>query len=225
MQRQEFQGRAEAEHKEFVREYKTFKGVIQATRDIILEAVDHEYLLEIEDKILGFLNQTPNDMLTHLQNQGGALDFAGAKTLLAERDGEWDASKVPHIYFSRVEKTIQRLTHAGITSDLTNIKTWCSTISKHQENSMQQSGNGNRYQRFRKHGRTSKLSSQQESAQKKTSAEQTHCKEFQSKHDQGVSQSNEETDCLPNQDPYMPDGNTHQKHHQCHEGNDVPHQE
>jgi hypothetical protein len=49
---------AEAEHKEEVKEYKTFQGVVQAMKDIILEVVDHEYLLEIEDEILGFLNQT-----------------------------------------------------------------------------------------------------------------------------------------------------------------------
>ena len=58
--------RAEAEHKEEVKEYETFQGVVQATKDIILEAVDHEYLMEIEDEILGFLNQTPTDMLNHL---------------------------------------------------------------------------------------------------------------------------------------------------------------
>ncbi len=72
--------RAEMEHKEFVREYETFQGVVQATKDIILEAINHKYLLEIEDKILGFLNQTPTDMLTHLRNCGGALDFADTKT-------------------------------------------------------------------------------------------------------------------------------------------------
>ena len=110
--------RAEAEHKEEVREYETFQGVMQATKDIIMEAVDHEYLLEIEDEILGFLNQTPTDMLTHLRNRGGALDFADTKTLLAERDGEWDPSEVPQLYFNRVEKAIQGLTRAGITSDL-----------------------------------------------------------------------------------------------------------
>jgi hypothetical protein len=110
--------RAEAEHKEEVREYETFQGVIQTTKDIFLEAVDHEYLLEIEDEILGFLNQTPTDMLNHLRNRGGALDFADTKTLLAERDGEWDASEVPQLYFNRVEKAIQGLTRAGINSDL-----------------------------------------------------------------------------------------------------------
>jgi hypothetical protein len=60
----------------------------------------------------------PMDMLTHLRNQGGALDFADTKMLLAERDGEWDASEVPQLYFNRVEKAIQGLTHAGINSDL-----------------------------------------------------------------------------------------------------------
>jgi hypothetical protein len=110
--------RAEAEHKEQVREYETFQGVTQATKDIIQEAVDNEYLLEIEDEILGFLNQTPTDMMTHLRNRGGALDFADTKTLLSERDGEWDASEVPQLYFNRVEKAIQGLTRAGINSDL-----------------------------------------------------------------------------------------------------------
>jgi len=110
--------RAEAEHKEEVKEYETFQGVVQATKDIILEAVDPEYLLEIEDEILGYLNQTPTDMLNHLRDRGGALDFADTKTLLSERDGEWDASEVPQLYFNRVEKAIQGLTRAGINSDL-----------------------------------------------------------------------------------------------------------
>jgi hypothetical protein len=60
----------------------------------------------------------PTNMLTHLRNQGVALDFADTKTLLAERDGEWDASKVPQLYFNQVEKAIQGLTRRGITSNL-----------------------------------------------------------------------------------------------------------
>jgi hypothetical protein len=95
--------RAETEPKEAVKEYKTFQEVVQATRDIILEVVNNEYLIEIEDKILGYLNQTPTNMLTYLRNQGGALDFTDTKFLLAEQDGEWDASEVPRIYFNRVE--------------------------------------------------------------------------------------------------------------------------
>jgi hypothetical protein len=112
------QARGEADYKEEVKEHETFQGVVQATKDIILEAVDHEYLMEIKDEILGFLNQTPTDMLNHLQNRGGALDFADTKMLLAERDGEWDASEVPQLYFNQVEKAMQGLTCAGVNSDL-----------------------------------------------------------------------------------------------------------
>ena len=57
-------------------------------------------------------------MLNHLQNRGGALDFADTNTLLAERDGEWDASEVPQLYFNWVMKAMQGLTQAGINSDL-----------------------------------------------------------------------------------------------------------
>ncbi len=106
------------EHKEEVREYETFQGVIQPTKDIIQEAVEHKYLLKIEDKILAFLHQTPTDMLNHLRNHGGALDFADTKTLLAERDGEWDPSEVPQLYFNEVKKAIQGLIRVEITSDL-----------------------------------------------------------------------------------------------------------
>jgi hypothetical protein len=109
---------AEAVHKEQIAQFKIFAGVEQALRDIILEAVDHDNLLEIEDDTLGFLNQTPRSIINHLRSQGGALDFADTKTLPAERDAEWDVSEVPQIYFNRVEKAIKGLTRAGIVSDL-----------------------------------------------------------------------------------------------------------
>ena len=110
--------RAEAEHKEDVAQYEIFKGVEQALKDIIQEAVEHDYLLEIEDDTLGFLNQTPRQMIDHLKARGGALDFADTKTLLSERDTEWDISENPQVYFNRVEKAVKALTRAGITSDM-----------------------------------------------------------------------------------------------------------
>ncbi len=42
----------EALHKEVIREYEIYCGVDQTLKDIILKAVDNNYLLEIEDKIL-----------------------------------------------------------------------------------------------------------------------------------------------------------------------------
>jgi hypothetical protein len=79
---------AEAVHKEQIAQFKIFAGVEQALKDIIMEAVDHDYLLEIEDDTMGFLNQMPRSIINHLCSQGGALDFADTKTLLAERDAE-----------------------------------------------------------------------------------------------------------------------------------------
>ncbi len=103
---------AEAVHKEQIAQFKIFAGVEQALKGIIFKAVDHDYLLEINDNTLDFLNQTPRSIINHLRSRGGALDFADTKTLLTERDAEWDVSEVPQIYFNRVEKAIKGLTRA-----------------------------------------------------------------------------------------------------------------
>jgi hypothetical protein len=95
---------AEAVHKEQIAQFEIFAGVEQALKDIILKAVDHDYLLEIEDDTLGFLNRMPRSIINHLRSQGGALDFADTKTLLAERDSEWDVSEVPQIYFTELKR-------------------------------------------------------------------------------------------------------------------------
>jgi hypothetical protein len=110
--------REEAIHKELVAQYEIFKGVEQGLKDIIQEAAETDYLLEIEDKTLGFLNQMPRQMIEHLCNRGGTLDFANTKTLLSERDTKWNVSEVPQLYFNRVEKAMRGLTRAGINSDL-----------------------------------------------------------------------------------------------------------
>jgi hypothetical protein len=109
---------AEAVHKEQIAQFKIFARVEQALKDIILRAVDHDDLFEIEDDTLGFLNQTPRSIINHLHSRGGALDFANTKTLLVKRDAEWDVSEAPKIYFNRVEKAIKGLIRAGIVSDL-----------------------------------------------------------------------------------------------------------
>jgi hypothetical protein len=79
--------RAEAEHKESLAEYEIFKGVKQDLKDIILEAVEHDYLLEIEDDTLGFLNQTLKQMIDHLKIRGEALDFADTYVNCRKRHG------------------------------------------------------------------------------------------------------------------------------------------
>ncbi len=66
---------AEVVHKEQIAQFEIFAGVEQALKDIILKAVDHDYLLEIKDDTLGFLNQMPRSIINHLRCQNGALDF------------------------------------------------------------------------------------------------------------------------------------------------------
>jgi hypothetical protein len=92
------------------------------SRTSFLEAVEHDYLLEIEDDMLRYLNQTPRQMIDHLKVRGGALDFLDTKTLLAERDMEWDISKNPQIYFNRVEKAVKALMRANITFDMNQLR-------------------------------------------------------------------------------------------------------
>ncbi len=81
--------RAEAEHKELINQVEAYEGVKQGTKDIILQAVDNEYLAEIEHKTLEYLNQTPRQMLDHLLNQGGMLDFADMSWLKEMESGTW----------------------------------------------------------------------------------------------------------------------------------------
>jgi hypothetical protein len=110
--------REEAIHKGLVREYEIFCGVEAGLKDVILKAVDNDYVLEIEDEIFGFLNQTPKQIIAHLRNQGGQLDFADRKKLIEERDSEWDGNEVPQVYFNRVTKAMEQLQRAEIASDL-----------------------------------------------------------------------------------------------------------
>ncbi len=60
---------AEVVHKEQIAQYEVFAGVEQALKDIILEAVNHDYLLEIEDNTLGFFNQTPGSIQSLTQSR------------------------------------------------------------------------------------------------------------------------------------------------------------
>jgi hypothetical protein len=102
--------RAKKEHIELINQFKMCEGVHLGMKDLILEAVDNEYLIEIEHKTFRYLNQTPRQMLNHLLNRGGALNFANTKDLLAKRGGEWKMNKNPQLYFNRVEKEMKGLT-------------------------------------------------------------------------------------------------------------------
>jgi hypothetical protein len=102
--------RMEAEHKEQIKVFETCTGVGMEKKDLILKAIDKDYLL-------GFLNVTATQMLTHLHNCWGVIDFVDIMVLMAECDVPWNVAEVPTIYFNRLEKAMKQLAKANITWD------------------------------------------------------------------------------------------------------------
>jgi hypothetical protein len=69
-------------------------------KDLILKAIDKDYLLEIKHECVAFLNMTAAQMLTHLGNCWGVVDFVDITALMSEYDAPWSMAEVPTIYFN-----------------------------------------------------------------------------------------------------------------------------
>ena len=106
--------RREAEHKEEVKQFHTYAGVGMGVKDLILKAIDEDYLLEIKHERVAFLNVTAVQMLTHLRQRWGSVDFVDITALMAECDAPWSVAEVPTIYFNHVEKAMKQLARANI---------------------------------------------------------------------------------------------------------------
>ena len=75
--------RAEAEHRALIQQYEVFKGVEKRLKNLIVEAVDEDYLEGIKDDIVGYINVTPLEMIQHLQTTTATLtvvDMSKIKT-------------------------------------------------------------------------------------------------------------------------------------------------
>jgi hypothetical protein len=105
------------EHKELLKQFETWAGVRDGLKDLILKAFEEIYMEEIKAPTIGFLNVTPREMLTHLNDCWGGLDFVDISTLIAERDGPWSVAEVPTAYFTHAEKAIKPLEQVNIQSD------------------------------------------------------------------------------------------------------------
>jgi hypothetical protein len=91
--------------------------VSKGLKDLILEAVDEDFLLELRVEGIAYLNVTPLQMLTHLRDRWGAMDFVDITSLLAECDNPWSAAEVPTKYFNRIDKARRQLARANIQVD------------------------------------------------------------------------------------------------------------
>lgn len=107
----------EAEHKALVKQFHTCIGVSKGLKDLILQAIDEDFLLEIRDEGIAYLNVTPLQMLTHLRDRWGSMDFVDITSLLAECDTPWNAAEVPTKYFNRVDKARRQLARANVQID------------------------------------------------------------------------------------------------------------
>ena len=63
----------EAEHKAEVKQFETFVGVGLGLKDLIQKAIGKDYLLELKQERVAYLNVTPMQMLIHLVIAGEML--------------------------------------------------------------------------------------------------------------------------------------------------------
>ena len=57
----------EAEHEKLIEVYETYLGVGDGLKTLILRAVDEDYILELKNEIIGYLQVTPKQMIAHLR--------------------------------------------------------------------------------------------------------------------------------------------------------------
>ena len=107
----------EAEHKALIAQFQTCVGVAKGLKDLILQAVEEDFLLELRDNLVAYLNVTPFQMLTHLRDRWGTMDFVDINALLAECDMPWNAAEVPTKYFNQVDKARRQLVRANVQVD------------------------------------------------------------------------------------------------------------
>ena len=104
-------------HKAELMTYETCQGVISGIKELIAGAVSTEWLEEINDDILEFQNVTCLEMLEHLEDRGGDVDYIDIQEMRKERDAPWNTNEHIVTYFSSVQGAVKRLKKAGVTSD------------------------------------------------------------------------------------------------------------
>lgn len=107
----------EAEHKALIVQFQTCIGASKGLKDLILKSVEEDYLLELRSVGIGYLNVTPLQMLTHLRNRWGTMDYVDITALLAECDTPWNAAEVPEKYFNRLDEARRQLARLNVQID------------------------------------------------------------------------------------------------------------
>ena len=74
-----------------------------------IEAVDSKWIDELDDDLLGFTNQSLQQILAHLRDRGGALDYIDISGLKKERDASWDINEHIVKHITKVQKAVTTL--------------------------------------------------------------------------------------------------------------------
>ena len=59
----------------------------------IFEAVNEEWISEIEDEVMEFTNKIPIEMLDHIEKRGGTLDYFNRNEIKKDRNAPWDTTE------------------------------------------------------------------------------------------------------------------------------------
>ena len=102
-----------AEHKAKIAEYETHLGVESWTRRKIVNAIDHEWLAELESETMGFNHRSPRELLAHLRSVGGTLDHMDVTELFSNLQKSWDGIETPAAFIARGDKYEHQLEKAG----------------------------------------------------------------------------------------------------------------
>ena len=102
-----------AEHKAECIEYKTYLGVENYTRRMIVKSINHKWLAEVESETMGFNHLSPKDLLTHLRSVGGTLDHMDVTELFTNIQKPWDGIEAPAAHFARGDKFERQLLKVG----------------------------------------------------------------------------------------------------------------
>ena len=104
----------EAEHEKEIEVYETYLGVAEGLKTLIRQAVDEDYILELQAEKIGYLRVTAKQMLTHLRTRWGSADFVDKCALLNELNSPWNVAEVPTVFFNRVEKATKQLARVNV---------------------------------------------------------------------------------------------------------------
>jgi hypothetical protein len=97
-----------------VTQFQTCIGASKGLKDLILQAVNEDFLLELRAEGIAYLNVTPLQMLTHLRDRLGTMDYVNITSLSPECDTPWNAAEVPTKYFNQTEKARRQLARANV---------------------------------------------------------------------------------------------------------------